>query len=100
MMTEGDPIIFTFKVKDAAAWAAGSFTAHVKDEPRAAATALVTMSVACVANGADADFTLTASQAAASVLVGSVYEYFWDLQEVNGVTRFAGRFWVKKQVTT
>jgi hypothetical protein len=93
-MTEGDPISFNFLVKDVQ-WASGSWQAHVKETIDGDPVA--TMTVLMTDEGTDTDVLLSSS--AVPELTAFVGKYFWDLQEVNGLTRFSGYFYVVNEVT-
>jgi hypothetical protein len=93
-MTEGDPMAFNFLVRDVQ-WASGTWEAHVKEtldgDPVAEMTVVMTD------EGTDTDVLLTS--AAVPELTAFTGRYFWDLQEVNGLTRFSGYLIVVNQVT-
>ena len=96
-MTEGDAISFNFLVKDAASWGGVAFECHVKETQQVGATALADLTVVATTEGADCDFLITGAPVPA--LTASHHTYFWDMQDAGGITRFAGHFYVEKQVT-
>lgn len=97
-LVAGDPISFAFYVADVD-WS-GGYDAHVRfsrDEP-ADVEPLLALAVTAVFDVEDNRtlFTLTAP-ASANTLKGR--RYFWDLQQVGGVTRLSGEVRVRGQVT-
>lgn len=95
--TEGDPISLSFTAVGVD-WSAGSYVAEVKAAQDASADALLTLTVTAelAENGEDTIFTLTADDSSGAPHGARLY---WDLQEVDGVTRFSGRCHVGPQVT-
>lgn len=95
-MTEGDPILFNFLVKDASGWASTSFTSLVKQRPGELESALATMTVSVSALGLDLNVLLVSTPVAELLSVNS--PYVWAMKEVGGVTRFGGMFYVEPRV--
>jgi hypothetical protein len=93
-MTEGDPMSFNFPVRDVQ-WATGTWAAQVRETLDGPVVA--TLTVTMTDEGADTDVLLASS--AVPELTAFVGRYFWDLQEVNGLTRFSGYLTVTNQVT-
>lgn len=89
---EGDPLSLAFSVADVN-WS-GTYTAQVRSSP--SGSLLLTLTVTATFDTPDTDFTLTATAAANTVPAGS---WWWDLQQVGGVTRLSGVVKVRAQVT-
>lgn len=96
-MTEGDPIAFNFLVKDAGSWGGSTFACDVKATQSVTAPALASLAVVVTVE-AVTDLDVKLSHAPVPALVASS-RYYWDLQEVDGLTRFSGWFIVMPQVT-
>lgn len=93
-MTEGDTIRFNFLVPGVADWAGSSFLCQVRTDYDSI-DVIATLSVTATASGADV-IILISSAAVPALVAGS---YVWDMQEVGGITRFGGLFFVERQVS-
>lgn len=92
----GDPVSLAFVV-DQVDWS-GTYVAQVRRKQNPSAELLGTLIVSAVYTaGVGTAFTLTMSEAnSENVPAGS---WWWDMQEVNGVTRLRGTVHVVAQVT-
>ena len=97
-MTEGDPIAFNFLVLDAASWAGATWACEVRASRSVSGTLLTSLAVTAVVESVtNLDVHITAAADPDLVATGS---YWWDMQEVGGMTRFSGQFFVMPQVST
>lgn len=93
---QGDPISLSFVVKDED-WS-GSYVAHVRKVQKPTAELLGVLTVtATYAVGVGTTFVLTMS--AVNSLLIPAGNFYWDMQQVGGVTRFRGPVHVVDQVT-
>jgi hypothetical protein len=92
---EADPVSLAFRVA-AADWS-GTYTAQIRARHKAVGELIGTLTVTAVLDGADTLFTLTLTEAESGEIVSG--QYYWDMQQVGGVTRLAGYVSVKQQVT-
>lgn len=95
-MTEGDLIRFNFLVPGEGSWEDATFLCQVKAEKKGSADVIATLNASVTDEDGNADFLIESSPVAALV-EGT---YWWDVQEVGGVTRFIGKFIVTGQVST
>lgn len=96
--SQGDPVSIEFTVPDVAATWGTTFQAQVRAIASAQGVLLGSFTVAAAVNGDDIDVTLTMSIGDSELIPSG--RYFWDMQEVAGVTRLGGRVHVKPSVTT
>lgn len=96
--SQGDPIIASFTVPDVVGLWGTSFQAQIREKASPAAPLLGTIVVAAEEQGADLAFTFNMAAADSAAIPAGWY--FWDMQEVGGVTRLGGRARAKATVTT
>jgi hypothetical protein len=96
-MTEGDTIAFNFLVLNAGTWAGATWACEVRDIRSVTGTLLASLAVTATLENVD-DLDVLITHAPVPELVASS-AYWWDMQEVGGMTRFSGRFFVMPQVT-
>lgn len=92
---EADPVSLAFAVAGVN-WA-GTYTAQVRSARSATATLMGTLTVTATFDGTNTNFTLSMSQANSALIPSGTY--YWDLQQVGGVTRLGGVVKVDLQVT-
>lgn len=95
--TEGDPISLTWIVKGVD-WS-GTYESQVRRDYRTSSPVLLTLTVSATFDGVDTTFVVTASEVNSLLLTSSTAGYVWDMQEVDGPTRFTGKVTVAPQVT-
>lgn len=96
--SQGDPVSIEFTVPDMAGEWGTTLQAQVRGGNSSSSTLLGSFTVAAVVAGADVEITLTMTSAESSGVPTG--RYWWDMQEVAGVTRLGGRVHVKGSVTT
>jgi hypothetical protein len=93
---EGDPISLSFTVKDVD-WS-GTYEAQVRRKQNPTSELLGTLTVtATYTAGVGTLFTLTMSAIDSGLIPAG--NFWWDMQEVGGVTRLRGPVHVVSQVT-
>lgn len=95
--SQGDPVSIAFTVPAVASSWGTTFQAQVRAKASPQAVLLGSFTVVAVVDGADIDVTLTMAAAASEAIPSG--RYFWDMQEVAGVTRLGGRVHIKPSVT-
>lgn len=91
-----DPVSLSFIVRDVD-WS-GSYTAQVRKRQNPTSDLLGTLTVsATYLAGTGTTFVLSMSQALSTAIPAG--SWYWDLQQVAGVTRFRGSVEVVQQVT-
>lgn len=91
--TANDPVSLSFVVQGAD-WS-GTYLAQVRLGPDRSSGLLATLSVSAVYAAPNTTFVLTLANSSGVPLSGG----FWDLQQVGGVTRLAGKVFVVKDVS-
>lgn len=97
-MTEGDPLQFLFWVRDAAAWAAASFTCSVRKKQDPTTELAAPTVVVAAATGPDPDTSgimglnvdITNAAVVALTAVNGPTKYAWSMRQTGGLTRFGG----------
>lgn len=92
---EGDYVSLAFSVSGVD-WS-GAYVSQVRSDRSSTSTLMGTLTVTATYDGTNTNFTLTMS-AVNSALIPSG-NYFWDLQQVGGVTRLRGAVKVLGQVS-
>ena len=92
---EGDFVSLAFTVAGVD-WS-GTYAAQVRTARSVTATLMGTLTVVAAYDGTNTNFTLTMSQANSALIPSGTY--YWDLQQVGGVTRLGGVVKVDLQVT-
>lgn len=94
--TEGDAISLAFTAVNVN-WA-GTYAAQVRTARSISATLMGSFTVTATFSGTNTAFTLVMSQANSALIPAG--GYYWDLQQVGGVTRLTGVVTVDQQVTS
>lgn len=76
---------------------AGTYLAQVRADQNSSSTLLGTLTVTATYNGSGTDFTLTMSSVDSALIPAGLY--YWDMQQVGGVTRLKGTVTVDYQVS-
>lgn len=93
---EGDPVSLAFTVKGVD-WS-GDYKAEIRAQKNLVSPVVKELAVTAVLQGVDTAFTLAMSAADSAAIVAG-RPWYWDLQQVGGVTRLQGQVLIDAQVT-
>lgn len=92
---EGDPISLEFTAEDVD-WS-GPYQLQVREAQDRTSTLLATLTMSGTYVNPDTDFVITASAGVSATVPAG--EWYYDAQQVGGITRLRGRVRVTAQVT-